>query len=240
MCRTRRILITALLLLTLAGCGYDTLYSDLGERQANDMLALLLREGFDARKVRADTSWALEIKRAHLPSAVEILNTHGYPRDGYESLGEIFRKEGFVSSPLEERARLVHGLSQELSRTIASIDGVVVSRVHLALPERNPLREERPPASASIFIKHRPGESMTRHTAPIKALVVNSVEGLPYDNVTVTFFEADPVPERTVPPAAALFDASSLQPAQIGAGAATLAGLPVLVYFLRRRRGAHS
>ena len=35
---------------------------------------------------------------------------------------------------------------------------------------------------------------MANHVAAIKALVVNSVEGLPYDNVTVTLFPADPWP----------------------------------------------
>lgn len=196
-----RALLACTMLLLLSGCGYDTLYSELDEQQANDMLALLLREGFDARKTRLDEAWTLEVARDHLPRAVDILKTHGYPRDGYESLGDIFKKEGFVSSPLEERARLVHGLSQELSRTVSNIDGVIMARVHLALPEPDPLREERPPSSASIFIKHRPGASLTQHTASIKALVVNSVEGLPYDNVTVSFFEADPVPVAAPPPA---------------------------------------
>ena len=110
----------------------------------------------------------------------------------YQSLGEVFRKEGFVSTPLEERARLLYALSQELSRTVSAIDGVVIARVHLAIPERNPLSEEKPLSSASIFIKHKPGSQVVNKAASIKALVVNSVEGLPYDNVTVTFFASDP------------------------------------------------
>jgi type III secretion protein J len=123
---------------------------------------------------------------------MEVLKAEGYPRDAYDSLGQVFRKEGFVSTPLEERARLLYALSQELSRTISAIDGVVVARVHLAIPERQPLSEEKPLSSASVFIKHKPGSQIVNKAASIKALVVNSVEGLPYENVTVTFFVSEP------------------------------------------------
>jgi type III secretion protein J len=176
----------------LVSCGYDTLYSDLDEQQANEMLALLLSHDISGRKSRIDKTWQLEIAESDLPAAMQILKSRGYPRDDFESLGQVFKKEGFVSSPLEERARLLHGLSQELSRTLAQIDGVIVARVHLAIPERRALSDTRTPSSASIFIKHRADAEIALQTAAIKALVVNSVEGLPYENVTVSFFTADP------------------------------------------------
>jgi len=188
----RNVVLTLLGAFLLTGCGYDTLYSDLGEQQANEMLALLLSHDISARKARADKAWQLEIGESDLPAAMEILKSRGYPRDDFESLGQVFKKEGFVSSPLEERARLLHGLSQELSRTLAQIDGVIVARVHLAIPERHALSDTRNPSSASIFIKHRADAEIAMQTAAIKALVVNSVEGLPYENVTVSFFTADP------------------------------------------------
>ena len=188
----RKLIVTLLGTLLLAGCGYDTLYSDLDEQQANEMLALLLGHDVAARKSRSDKAWQLEIGEADLPIAMEILKSRGYPRENFESLGQVFKKEGFVSSPLEERARLLHGLSQELSRTLAQIDGVIVARVHLAIPERRALSDTRNPSSASIFIKHRADAEIAMQTAAIKALVVNSVEGLPYENVTVSFFTADP------------------------------------------------
>jgi type III secretion protein J len=49
-------------------------------------------------------------------------------------MGKVFKREGFVSSPLEERARLVHAMSQEIANTINNIDGVVTARVHLVVP----------------------------------------------------------------------------------------------------------
>lgn len=188
--RAATLIVTAAL---LAGCGKDPLYSKLDEQQANEMLAVLVGAGIDASKTPAEEGWSIEVARSGVPQAMKVLKAEGYPHEAYQSLGDVFRKEGFVSTQLEERARLLHALSQELSRTISAIDGVVVARVHLAIPERNPLSEDKPLSSASVFIKHKPGSQVVNKAASIKALVVNSVEGLPYDNVTVTFFASDPV-----------------------------------------------
>lgn len=184
------VLIASVLL--LGGCGRETLYVQLDQQQANEMLALLLSQGVDAAKTRADNAWTLTAPRRDLPQAMQVLKANGYPREKFQSLGDVFPKEGLVSSPLEERARLLHALSQELAHTLSSIDGVIVARVHLAIPERHALSDKRGPASAAVFIKHRSDSPVTAQVASIKALVVNSVEGLPYENVTVSLSLAAP------------------------------------------------
>jgi type III secretion protein J len=115
----------------------------------------------------------------------------GLPREDFDSLGKVFKREGFVSTPLEERSRLLHALSQELSRTVSSIDGVLLARVALVLPAKHPLEDKVVPSSASVLIKVRPGLDVEALVPKIRALVVNSVEGLPYDSVTVVPFEAE-------------------------------------------------
>jgi type III secretion protein J len=190
----RRALMIVAAVLTLAGCGKENLYSQLSEQQANEIVALLLDAHIDADKTAEDKTWQVRTAKSDLPRAVDLLRRYGYPHEQFETFGEVFKKDSFVSSPLEERARFLHAMSQELSHTISSIDGVIVARVHVAVPERDPLSEKIQPSSASVFIKYRPDVPMANHVAAIKALVVNSVEGLPYDNVTVTLFPADPWP----------------------------------------------
>jgi type III secretion protein J len=43
-----------------------------------------------------------------------------------------------------------------------------------------------------VFIKHRPGLDLSPQLGSIKALVVNAIEGLPYESVTVVTFAAEP------------------------------------------------
>jgi type III secretion protein J len=187
--------------LLLTACNEQELYGQLSERQANEMVAVLRSAGIEADKQGKDGVFAIQTQRDDFPAAVRALAAQGYPRENYDTMGTVFKREGFVSSPLEERARLVHAMSQEISNTLASIDGVVQARVHLVMPERHPLADKATPSAASVFIKHRPDKDMTAQVAQIKALVVNSIEGLPYDNVTVALFPAEELPVRR--PAAA-------------------------------------
>ena len=184
-----------LLLVALAGCGREELYTQLEQQQANEMLAVLLAHGVDAEKVRADNAWTLQAARGDLPRAMSVLKANGYPRESFQSLGDVFRAEGLVPSPVEEHARLLYALSQELSHPLSSIDGVLVARVHLSIPERSALSDKRGPASAAVFIKHRADSPVVHQVAAIKSLVVNSVEGLPLDNISVVLSEAESVAE---------------------------------------------
>lgn len=190
-----RLFLAGLGLVLLAACGRAELYGKLSEGQANEMIAALQRAGIPAeKKDGGEAGWTLTTAKGDFGRAVEVLQAQGYPRQDFATLGTVFKKEGFVSSPTEERARLNWGLSQELSRTLTEIDGVVQARVHLALPEDAPLAETKAPASASVFIKYRPGADINAQIGKIKALVVNSIEGLKYENVSVETFAAAPPP----------------------------------------------
>jgi len=225
-------------LLLLAACGRADLYTNLTETQANEMVALLRQAGIEATKAPgAEGSWKVEAPDDDFAGAIQTLHAQGYPREEFESLGSVFRKEGFVSSQLEERARLVHGLSQELSQTISDIDGVVQARVHIAIPEPNPLTQQAAPASAAVMLRYRPGIDLERQTGQIKALVVNSVEGLDVDNVTVAMFAAKPLPAIAPPPGQTTV-ASLATVGLLGLGTVGLvAGWSLLRERLFRRRG---
>jgi type III secretion protein J len=183
------------LCLLLAACGEEELYSKLTETQVNEMIAVLQSAGISAtKKENGEAGWTLLTDKGDFGRAVEVLHSQGYPREDYASLGTVFKREGLVSSPTEEKARLVYGMSQELSHTISEIDGVVQARVHLVLPDNQPLAETGQPASASVFIKYRPGTNIETQIGKVKALIVNSVQGLKYENVSVETFPAQPLP----------------------------------------------
>ncbi|WP_122580334.1 EscJ/YscJ/HrcJ family type III secretion inner membrane ring protein, partial [Pseudomonas viridiflava] len=110
--------------------------------------------------------------------AVRVLEAVGLPRRSRSTLGQVFRKEGVISSPLEERARYIYALSQELEQTLSQIDGVVVARVHVVLPERIAPGEPVQPASAAVFIKHRADLEPDSVLPRIRRMVASSIPGM--------------------------------------------------------------
>jgi type III secretion protein J len=176
----------------LSACADQDLFVQLTEPQANEMVAALRSASVAAEKAaREGGVFAVTVPQDAFPRAVGILRAQGLPRGGFDSLGQVFKKEGFLSSPLEERARLTHALSQEIANTLSNIDGVVLARVHVSMPERDRLSDRSPAAAASVFIKHRANVDLSGQTGSIKALVVHSIEGLAYEDVTVVLFPAD-------------------------------------------------
>lgn len=198
MARLRQFAIALVAALALAACSGQELYRDVGEREANEMISVLMRAGIEARKTPGEKgTFTVEVAEGEFAEAVDILRQNGLPRENFESLGTVFEKEGFTSSSLAERARLVYGLSEELSDTISRFDGVIEARVHLSMPETDALTGVANPSSASVFVKYREGMDLPAQTAAIKSLVTNSIEGLEYDRVSVAMTAAKPV---LVPP----------------------------------------
>ena len=177
----------------LLGCGKVVLYSDLKEREINEMMAILIDAGVACEKKEGseDDLWSLSVVNAGFSIAVDVLKKNGYPKEHFVGMGDVFQKSGLVSSPTEERIRFMYALSQEVSETISQIDGVLSARVHIVLPENDVLEKNMLPASASVFIKHRAETDLESLVPKIKSLVVNSIEGLTYDKVSVGLFPAE-------------------------------------------------
>lgn len=199
------------LLLLLIGCKAD-LYTKVQEREANEMLAVLLRNGVDAARVAAkDGTSTIQVEQSQIAFSIDLLNGEGLPHHSFKSLGEVFSGTGLIASPTEERARYVYALSEELSRTISDIDGVLSARVHVVLPKNDLLRRDATPSSASVFIRHDSKADLSILLPQIKMLVANSIEGLSYDKVAVVFASVErPALEQRPAPATAFAQAPGI------------------------------
>ncbi|MEL7348072.1 MAG: type III secretion inner membrane ring lipoprotein SctJ [Pseudomonadota bacterium] len=177
--------------MALAGCRAD-LYSGLTEKEANDMLAVLLAANISAEKVVIDDGVTLQVDEEDLLAALEVLNASGYPKKTHDTMGQVFAKSGVMSSPFEERVRFVYALGEEVSQTLSEIDGVLTARVHIVMPEDAELGQEVQPASASVFIKHEASNTPVVSQREITEFVANAIEGLAFDNVAVMMTAAQP------------------------------------------------
>ena len=183
--------------LLLSGCDKETtLHSGLEERQANLVMAALLDAGMQCHKEPGEEgTWNVAVMESKFAQAVNLLEAKGLPRRSYQGVGEVFKKTGMISSPSEERIRFMDALAQDLSRTIAGIDGVVDARVHVVLPENDPFARNALPSSAAVAIRSRWDADLTDAIPSVKGLVKNAIEGLAYEKIMVMVFRDAP-PKR--------------------------------------------
>jgi len=180
-------------LLFLVGCK-ASLFEGLDEGQANQIVAVLSQHGIEGMKERnADKTWNVSVDDDDVVAATDITREYALPHGNHANLGDLFSRQGLISNPDEDRVRYVYGLTQELSETLEKIDGVLVARVHIVQPERDPLMRQVTPPSASVMLRYRSDYNIEYMRDKIRGLVAGSVEGLTPDHVYLTFIPVTPV-----------------------------------------------
>ena len=185
-------------LLMLAGCK-EVVHSNLTEREANEIVAVLYSQGISASKdSQKDGIYSVSVPQAEFGAAIAMLANAGLPRESYRTIGDVFPDDSVVGTPFEERARFAYALSQELSRTLTEIDGVQYARVHVVIPEKERFQDTVQPSKASIAIYHRADFDPSAHVPQMKQLVTYAVPNLVYDDVSVSLFPAGGVSDVVI------------------------------------------
>lgn len=175
----RLVLVIPFSLAILVGCSQvANLQTNLDDSEANEIIALLSRQGIEVRKQPSKEGVTLTVEAPDLARATDIMRAAGLPKRHLSNLGQVFKKEGMISTPLEERVRYIHGLSQELEYTLQNFDNVISARVHVVLPERVAPGEPIQPSSAAVFIKYREPFDIDTSMPRIRNLVASSIPGL--------------------------------------------------------------
>ncbi|MFC6340088.1 EscJ/YscJ/HrcJ family type III secretion inner membrane ring protein [Pseudomonas sp. CCM 7891] len=189
-CHAVRLMIVLTFASLLQGCDID-LYTNLSEREANAMVAVLLRDGVPAtRKVQENGQLTVVVDEKRFAEAMSLLDEAGLPGQTFSNMGAVFKNNGLVSSPVQERAQMVYALSEELSHSVSLIDGVVSARVHVVLPDNDLLKRVISPSSASVLVRYDPNTDINPLIPQIKTLVANGISGLSYEGVSVTVIKA--------------------------------------------------
>jgi type III secretion protein J len=170
----------------------------LDEVAANEILTSLERSGIPASKSRGDDgAFAVVVAKGDGLRAMELMRSLGLPRGPRTGFGEIYKQPSLVPTPTEERARYVEALGGEIARTLESVDGVVSARVHLVLPEPDPLAVDGKPrvaAQAAVLLKVRAGRPLPINERDVQKLVAGSVPGLDLSAVAVVVTLAPEMP----------------------------------------------
>ncbi len=163
----------------------ETLYSNLSERDANEMWVTLLERGIDASKVASGDGYSVAVPRDQVIRALEIVSERSLPREKFDSLGSVFSGQGMIASQTEEQARLAYAIAQELSDTFSRIDGVLDARVHVVLVQHEKSSGLTTPPSAAVFLRHNESSPVTSMISEIKDIAAKAVPGLTFERVAV-------------------------------------------------------
>ncbi|VVE20206.1 type III secretion system inner membrane ring lipoprotein SctJ [Pandoraea commovens] len=180
--------------LILVGCSDRSieLVRSLPESEANAVVSALAAVNIvSSKSLEKDGSVTVRVSSSREAEALAQLRAYGLPRRNFATLGEVFKKDGIVSSPLEEQARYVYALAQELEDTLSQLDDVVYVRVLPVLPKKASLTGPEIKATAGVFIKHRPSADLADMVPMIRDLVAHSVPELDASRVSVVISPAD-------------------------------------------------
>jgi type III secretion protein J len=191
-----------LLLLCAAGCG-ERIQHGLDERQANELQTVLVERGLDARKVPETgkkPTWAIEVAEEQASDAVRILAELGLPRPVADEGCDVFGGSGLVRTPVEEQLCRVRVMERGLEKTLQTLEGVILARVHLVVPPPPRPGQQAVPSKASAMLRVAPGqaEQLKGSREMLRSLIAGGVEGLSPESVSLL---VDEVSTRVVAPA---------------------------------------
>jgi flagellar M-ring protein FliF len=168
----------------IAQPGMALLYSDLELRDSGEITQKLDAMGV-AYQIKADGAQLL-VPADQVAKLRMTMAEAGLPHGG--SIGyELFDKsDALGTSSLVQNINQVRALEGELQRTISSINSVQSARVHLVLPRRELFSREMQEPSASIVIKMRGAERLSKsQVAAIQYLVASAVPSLKPTRVSI-------------------------------------------------------
>lgn len=185
-CRVKRLakyLVCTLLFSHLIGCDEQILH-DLAERDANRVLSRLRAGNLDAKKVeQSDGRWAIAISSDLAAPALSFLDARRVlsPRDSAASTSP---KSGLVPSREEQWFRYERSVSTSIEDSLGTVLGVLEARVHLNLPEVDPLLGVRHEVVGSGSVLLVVDDAYVSSDQEIAALVAGA-SGIPQAKITV-------------------------------------------------------
>jgi len=185
-------------LVFVLGCSVPVA-NDLDEDDANRIVLALDRANIDSSKEvdpQAEGKERVVVARDDVARALAAMREEELPRPSPKGVLDSLDKGALVPSQTAEHAQYVAGVAGDLERTLESVDGVLGARVHLNLPENDPLRDQpAPKASASVLIEHR-GAAPPLAVEAVQKLVAGGVAGLAPADVSVVMVARPSAPMR--------------------------------------------
>lgn len=182
--------------LLLVACTQSALLEGLDERQANEVVAVLLRHNIPAEKQNlGKTGFVVRVASSDLPEAIELMQREDLPSAPRLQVSQAFPADAMVNTPTSERARLLSAIEQRLEESLAVIEGVRTARVHVsydATASASRLQPREPAMHVAAVVVHDAGVDAQVLLQSVKRFLRNAFVQVDYDNVSVILSEAPP------------------------------------------------
>ena len=234
------------------GACSTTVASDLEQRQAEAQAAYLRERGVRATAVEAtaipmagsaarprlERRWQVDVPSAESDRAAHALRALDVAaRVAPRPVASSSLLDALAPSRLDAHQRSVTATGRQLEHTLASMEGVLAARVHLAVPLPPLLASQSTqPATASVLLRHLPDARLPARAA-LRQLVAGAVTGLDPNHVSVLLAVAAAAPAATPPERRSTLPPASLRAVRVVAALALAANaaLAVAVLLLWRR-----
>ena len=162
---------------------YQVLFKDLAQRDAAAVVAELKRIKVPYRI--DDDGSTLRVPGDKVHETRLALMGRGVPLSGGVGF-ELFDNNDLSMTEYTQRINYQRALQGELARTIMSIEGVKLVRVHLVLPDSSIFKRDKNRPKASVSVVLAPGVGLTENQIlGVQRLVAASTPGLEPGMVTV-------------------------------------------------------
>jgi type III secretion protein J len=166
------------------------LHHGLEEREANEIVSVLVARGFDVKKVPEKgkkPTFSIEIDESKISEALRVLNELKLPRAPRLKTQNIAQQQGLIDTPQAERLRQLEAQEGDVEEALETMDGVVSASVELVVPVAPRVGMPPTPSRASVLIRATTDslDRLTANRAELKALVAGSVDGLSADSVVL-------------------------------------------------------
>ena len=172
-----------LVIVSIAGCQEQILH-DLSEKEANKVVRHLSESGIDVEKVsQPDGRWAIAVERREVTRALGFLDSQRILSVRESKTGSS-SKGSLIPSREEQRFRYERSISATLEESLAAMPGVLEARVHLNLPEEDPLFGSRQSIKGSGSVLLVVDERFVSLDGEVSSLV-GGAAGIPAEAVRV-------------------------------------------------------
>ncbi len=162
---------------------YSTLYTGLAQEDASKVV-----ESLTAQKIPyklEDNGQTIKVQKEKVYETRLALASKGIPSTGIIGY-EIFDKTTMGMSEFMQKLNYKRAIEGELARTIMQQEGVEGVRVHIVIPQKAVFKEEEKPPTASVVLKLRNSNALTKNNIlAITNLVSSSVEGLTPGHISI-------------------------------------------------------